>query len=179
VAKGITPKRDPKFNSAFRLLGNNYEIVGEASATYNCIAHAAGDKTEWWQNQPHANNPRGAYWPPVQQDGTVESLEAAFKWIGYRDCKNNSRVQWGYQKVALYATASGQWTHAARLRCDGRWSSKCGDGEIIAHDSLDGVSGIHAYGSAVRIMRRCWIRGCLRWLRVKIFGIRNQFRWPL
>jgi len=168
-----------------RLRPDGYEITSDSTPLaihdnpYNCIAHAADDPIRWWQNAPSPHHE--VYWPPVRSDGTLESLIEAFEWIGYR-LSNDGAPRFGYEIVALYGTAnpdgSHNWTHASKRLRDGRWTSKCGYLHDIAHDRLDSVN-CPAYGTAVRFMRRSWLRMAIRWLRMKIFGIRSQSRWRL
>lgn len=42
--------RDPAthFAEIFPLLGSNYEFTSPCTSNHNCIAYAAGDKTNWW-----------------------------------------------------------------------------------------------------------------------------------
>jgi hypothetical protein len=58
----------------------------------------------------------------------------------------------GQQRIALYATANGVPSHAARQLPDGRWTSKLGRWEDIEHrlPALEGES----YGAVVQIMKR-------------------------
>jgi hypothetical protein len=57
------------------------------------------------------------------------------------------------EKVALFVSESGDWTHAARQLEDGRWTSKCGQLEDINHKTLDGVA-CPEYGRVARFMKR-------------------------
>lgn len=175
--------RDTVLETAFPdLLSTGYEITSSTTEfgihprPYNCIAWAADDNTHWWDEGIGSSD---LYWPPVRRDGRLEALIAAFEWIGYRLCANGDAER-GYDKVALYATVnpdgSYKWTHAAKRLPDGRWTSKCGYLQDVAHNELRGVD-CWRYGTTVRFMRRWWLRKGLRWLKVRIFGIRGPIRW--
>jgi hypothetical protein len=135
---------------------------------YNCIAFAADDRRCWWWPDPDA------YWPPwsKSREETVACFVRTFKWLGYSPCVS-SRLQFGYEKVALYAihksaretTLPTNWrgfddwvpTHMARQLPDGAWTSKCGGNEDIAHftlDALEQYGSLLCYGCPVVYMRR-------------------------
>jgi len=121
------------------LLNTPFEITSCATIwgihprPYNCIAFAADDTSNWWDN---TENPR-TYWPPVGDDPSINGLIAAFRWIGYSVCEPDE-VGIGYQMIALYAE-NGIWTHAATRLSDGRWQSKFGELEDLIHDSADAI----------------------------------------
>ena len=130
------------------LAAAGYEIVGESSAEYNCIAYAAGETDRWWS---HAENIR-CYWPaPAQRTPLIASLVAVFTALGYEPAADDS-VETGYIKVALYQQ-NGQWTHAARQMPNGRWRSKLGPGPLIEHDTPSDLAG-ELYGVVHCIMCR-------------------------
>jgi hypothetical protein len=64
----------------------------------------------------------------------MASLVEAFQAMGYELCATRD-VESGYQKVALYGLDDA-WRHAAKQLADGRWSSKCGFLDDIAHELL-------------------------------------------
>src|SRR5919205_3864134 len=73
------------------LQSEGYRETSPQTATYNCIAWAAGNKDRWWEPVI------GYYWPlPVPQLGTVEVAVRAFKAIGYVEC-DSSELEEGYQ----------------------------------------------------------------------------------
>ena len=132
----------------FPNLGSSgYEITGEASDEYNCIAWALGATAPWWGYQDP-----GDYWPPLlphnQEIGTLMRL---FAGEGFALCDDDAPAP-GYEKIALYAFV-GQFTHVARQLEDGRWSSKLGNREVITHPSLSDLAGSY-YGFVHCIMRR-------------------------
>jgi hypothetical protein len=127
-----------------------YLITSPEDAFYNCIAFAAGDRSQkWWPNDAPC-----AYWP-VHREETIDSFVAAFATLGYETCTTPD-LERDYEKVAIYADRTGDPTHMAAQLPSGRWSSKLGDLEDIEHETLDQLNGDGKwdYGRAVRFMRR-------------------------
>lgn len=125
-----------------------YAITSPATPEYNCIAWAAGDTERWWW--PVAGS--YAYWPanaPVQE--TLVAFIKAFATLGFMPC-DDSQVEQGHEKVALYVDQNGKPTHAARQLPNGRWTSKLGKIEDIEHE-LEAVVG-PVYGSVAQILKR-------------------------
>lgn len=130
-----------------------YELTSGPTTAYNCIAWAAGDTSRKWDDDIASQ----FYWPHEDRTGTIESLMLAFSSIGYELCGDGA-LEIGYEKVALYATfdehgAPMGWGHAAKQLDDGRWSSKCGNLDDIAHKKLDDVN-CYDYGEFYCFMRR-------------------------
>ena len=144
--------RDKKGSLFFpRLAASDYGKTSDSTPDYNCIAYAADDCARKWQWWPRPEP--GYYWPPQALDGdSPEALQSAFKAIGYEVCTGHEREE-GYDKVALYAGPDGTWSHAAKQRNDGQWSSKLGNGEDIRHATLMDV-GDGDYGRPYCYMRR-------------------------
>jgi len=95
----------------------------------------------------------GYYWPPgVSREGGVDALRSVFEGLGYEVCDSDS-LEEGYQKVALYADATGSWTHAAKQEANGEWSSKLGSREDIRHNTPHCFGG-SIYGAVVYILRK-------------------------
>ena len=130
-----------------RLSSETFEFVAQPSLQYNCIAYAAGDVSEWWENEGEDN-----YWPDyATRSYQMESLIEVFAGLGFERCQD-SALESGYEKVALYEDR-GLWEHAALQTSDGRWRSKMGEGPLIEHRSPDSLSdGI--YGNPTIYMRR-------------------------
>ena len=129
-----------------RLSKEGYEIVGESSNRYNCIAYAAGDADKWWDFRG------GRYWPDyATRSDSIKSLIEVFAGLGFQQCQDSS-LENGYEKVALYEE-QGMWKHAALQTPAGRWRSKMGQGPVIEHISLESLS--HGmYGNPTIYMRR-------------------------
>jgi hypothetical protein len=89
----------------------------------------------------------------------------AFRWLGYRVC-DNSRLEFGFEKVTLYEIAN-EPQHMARQLKDGSWTSKCGGDEDITHFTLDALESygpfpqLAEYGCPVLYMKRLRILGWL------------------
>ena len=129
------------------LAGSGYEITGEPSREYNCTAWALGISSQDWD----WDNPEG-YWPPsLPRNRWVGTMIRLFANEGFSICDGDDNEP-GYEKIAIYAFV-GQFTHVARQLEDGRWTSKLGYREIIAHPSPASLArGI--YGDVHCIMRR-------------------------
>jgi len=99
---------------------------------------------------------------------------AAFQGLGYRVC-DNSRIELGFEKVALYELL-GSPKHMARQLHDGTWTSKCGGSEDITHYTLDALDS-NSYGAAVLYMKRfiliSWIVRFFQGLEWRIESV-----WP-
>ena len=50
-------------------------------------------------------------------------------------------------------TPAPYWTHAARLKADGKWTSKLGTEEDIEHNTLESMEG-DLYGLVIQILRK-------------------------
>lgn len=160
------------------LASAGYEKTSEATGrppapgAYNCIAWAAHDNHRWWWPEPDA------FWPSwARRQPTVACFAQAFRRLGYRKC-SNSRREFGYEKVALYAMHNSgvpvpatlavdhfdDWEpkHMARQLPDGTWTSKAGGSEDLTHFTLDAVEcfgptfkhGAVQYGSPIFFMKR-------------------------
>ena len=152
-----------------KLAAAGYEKTSEATGSYNCIAWAAEDTRLWWWPQ------EDSYWPSWStREVTIPCFERTFRWLGYRVC-GNSRLEFGYEKVALYAIGDDP-KHMARQLRDGTWTSKCGAAEDITHFTLDAVES-NDYGSPVLFMKRfipiSWIVRFIQKLTWKIESLQN------
>jgi len=125
-----------------------YAVTSPRTLNYNCIAWAAEEvHRRWWPTVP------GWYWPTnVPREETMVAFIAAFRQLGYEECQD-SALEPGYQKVALYVSAAGSPTHMARQLDTGGWTSKLGTLEDIRHETLAGVEGA-SYGRAVSYLKR-------------------------
>jgi hypothetical protein len=136
------------------LFGNltalNHKVTSPQTLNYNCIAWAAEDTYRRWWPSPNSHT---FYWPSgIPRQETVEIFVRAFAKLGYTPC-DSRELEDGYQKVALYVNASGVPTHMARQQESGKWTSKLGSLEDIAHDNLECLEG-KEYGRAVLILKR-------------------------
>lgn len=129
-----------------RLDASNHRDTSPPDRRYNCVAWAAEDNQHWWEP--------GAYWTPADwpsDDHGIGALERAFLTLGYEDCGLDSSLEPGFLKVALYATGSFLYTHAARQLPTGKWTSKLGRGVDIEHDTPDVVAG-GLYGEVLQVL---------------------------
>jgi hypothetical protein len=131
----------PAERQAFPHLGREYEVLGPATKTYNCIAWSIGVQSSW-------------VWPGEK----VSDFDRLYGQNGY---KRISKLDYGHQgnvdKIVLYGKkkSDGSWaaTHGARQLSDGSWSSKLGQLPLIRHlepDDLDGDS----YGVPIAVYVR-------------------------
>ncbi len=132
-------KQFPSLGSA------DYEVTSTPDDDYNCIAYAAGDRSNWWS---HAGE---YHWPNARRSPSIDSLIEVFIGLGFEICDNGEKAT-GFDKVALYAK-DGNWTHVAVQLPGGDWSSKLGPDEDIRHAALQALAG-ESYGTVHCCMRR-------------------------
>jgi hypothetical protein len=138
--------------SDFPNLGDkNHEVTSPATVEYNCIAWAAGDQQAWWwPDDPQIGY---GYWPPnVPRTQTVLAFLLAYSTIGYVQCADGV-LEVGFEKIAIYVGPDDIPTHAARQLTDGRWTSKIGGCEDIAHINLECLQG-ELYGRVSVYLKR-------------------------
>jgi hypothetical protein len=119
--------------------------------TYNCIARAVGDETQWWEH-----GARLCYWPPaIQRGDNLESWIKVFEYHGYSKT-NDTFLEQGCERVAIYVDLDMSPTHVAKQLPDGRWKSKLGKGHDIEHDTLDALEGnqMDEYGIVAQCLKR-------------------------
>lgn len=133
-----------------RLSGTAFEKTSPATREYNCIAWAAGEDDRWWEPIPSG---AGYYWPQGARRGTdIGALVEAYEAIGYVKCEDGT-IEDGYEKIALFASSDGEWTHASRQLGSGRWSSKLGEEADIEHEAPGDLAGSQ-YGGVYCYMAR-------------------------
>jgi hypothetical protein len=127
--------------------GRNCEKTSDDTDKYNCIGLALDDDQNWWSHEPDGT------WPAsVARLPTIAALVSVFESAGYKRCDSGD-LEAGFEKVALYVMPNGDWSHAARQRPGGDWSSKFGPCEDIRHDSPELLNG-DWYGTVYCIMKR-------------------------
>lgn len=143
-----------------RLLTDGYERYSPQDFNYNCASFAAGDTFRWWDGYGLGS---GYYWPPSAQKGSLfKHLISAYKAVGFENCDKNTKLEMGYEKVALYMDDNGEWTHVSRQRTDGWWESKLGESEDIVHRLPESLAGPDpAYGTIQLVMRRSLVLGAI------------------
>jgi hypothetical protein len=122
--------------------------ISAATDSYNCIAWAAFDHTQWWEPDTTLQY----YWPDhlARGDYSLNAYVAAFRAHGFEICGDDSR-EIGFEKIAIY-TLRNEPQHAAR-QVDDSWTSKLGPFEDIQHADLDCLSGPF-YGTPNVYMKR-------------------------
>jgi hypothetical protein len=138
----------------------DFDLTSKRTGIYNCIAHAAHDpKHKWWPvPKEYAGN--DVVWPDgAPRRRTIRAFTLAFQTLGYKPCENGD-FEAGFEKVAIYvsdkATPENPLdapTHMARQLPCGRWTSKLGGKEDIAHNGLKNVEG-RIYGRIARYLKR-------------------------
>lgn len=151
------------FETVFPNLRNiRWLIKSPWNDSYKCITWAACRTDVWWWP---VDDPQ-VYWPPgVDFDDRIEFFVQAFATIGYKPC-DEREFEFGYQKVAIYASADRHVLHMARQHFLGRgWLSKCGKLEDILHPDLQCIEGDPSplvtnaglsYGQVQQILKRSW-----------------------
>jgi len=142
------------------IVGTNWLPKSPFDDSYQCIAWAASDTSrKWWP----VVSPPECYWPPnAPLNDTVNSFIQAFATLGYAPCTDDS-FEFGYQKVAVYATNTGLVRHMARQHFLGKgWLSKPGTLEDIRHPDLRCIEGDPSptsfeYGTVAQILKRSWL----------------------
>ena len=123
-----------------------YEITSDETREYNGFAFAAGDEEAWWEPPPFG------YWPDdVPEEYTLSTFALIYRRLGYEACTSSTHEP-SFEKVAIFANALDEPTHAARQLASGLWTSKLGDWEDIEH-KLQDLEG-DFYGSVALLMRR-------------------------
>lgn len=130
------------------LTAADYELTSEACDDYNCVAWVAGDTRRRWDDENE-----DLYWPvnAILRDGTFASLIEALQTLEFEACASGEYED-GFEKVAIYGS-EGKWRHAAKQLPDGRWSSKCGKLDDIAHRYLTDVN-CEDYGTVYGFLKR-------------------------
>ena len=87
----------------------------------------------------------------MPQEETLEAFIAAFMALGFRNC-DSTELEYGFEKIGIYADSNDKPAHAARQLSNGEWTSKLGRGVDIRH-VISGVDGKN-YGSMRIVMKR-------------------------
>jgi hypothetical protein len=128
------------------LTDDNHLVTSPSTKRYNCISWAAGTALRRWDpNVPY-------FWPKgIDRDARPITLVRLFSELGYVEC-NSASLEGGFEKIAIYAK-DGEWSHAARQKRSGKWTSKLGNLQDIDHDHPSCLEGVE-YGKVVAIMKR-------------------------
>lgn len=130
--------------------GANFRYTSPKKKAYNCVAWAIGISNL----QIDMLYFRDAYdLDPNTLDHSAQGYaECLTQYYGFELC-DSADSEDGFEKIALFEDSRRDFTHAARLLDNGKWTSKMGTYEDIEHDTLDGVSGSF-YGKPVVFMKR-------------------------
>ncbi len=128
----------------------HYTVTSPKDTVYNCIAFVAGDLKRKWE--PILFPSPGYYWPAVgaYDPDSVAGLIELFESLGYQRCEN-SELEPGIRKIAIYAIPPDNWTHAAIQTETGDWVSKLGVSYDIRHLSAYCLEG-PLYGTVVAFL---------------------------
>ncbi|MGV8083313.1 MAG: hypothetical protein AB2L09_06760 [Coriobacteriia bacterium] len=130
------------------LAETGYRVTSRRTSSYNCVAWAAEDHSQWWEPDAYGIY----YWPDsASREWTLSALIEAYTSIGYTIC-DIPDLEPGVQKIAPYVLPTGVPTHVARQLGTGMWTSKCGQLEDIEHN-LYAFAGT-AYGDPIVFMAR-------------------------
>lgn len=133
-----------------RLADGTYRITSPEDPAYNCFAWAANDNTRVWSPTLLGS---GVYWPPgIPALASMKGVLNAYAMTGYERCESPDAED-GFEKIAIFADASGDPRHAARQLPTGAWASKLGDHVDIEHDNLAAVGG-DLYGEPAVYVKR-------------------------
>ena len=193
IFRSAADARDQLHQEIPNLITANWSIKSPLDTEYRCIAWAAcrADRVWWPWDDPSCYWPSGFSKLPADSPVPVAHFAEMFeKKFGYGLC-DNPAFEVGYQKIAIYANASGV-THMARQHFLGRgWLSKLGTEEDIVHQSASDVEGdmnpmANEYGLVAQYMKRSWWTAlktmCLFrcfWAALKFKVYRTVLPWDL
>ena len=131
-----------------------YVKTSNETPAYNCIAFTMGDQSRpWWPPIHPGMQAHDSFWPPSAPcQATVDAFVAMYRQQGFEPCAI-SRPEPGVIKVALFVEPMEDLVeHAALQLPTGRWLSKMGFHEDIAH-TLEGLEGPPHYFKMARLLQ--------------------------
>jgi hypothetical protein len=137
---------------------SDYFVTSEEDGGYNCFAFAVHEMSVHWY--PTEEEEEGVYWPPgVERTESLEAFIEAFKTKGYLPCEDdNSDLEPGCEKIAIYLGDDNKPCHAARQLSSGAWTSKLGVLEDIEHKTLTSLESTDfmkpAYWKIGKVLRK-------------------------
>lgn len=139
----------PDLDTLFKnLKPGAYSITSREDIRYNCVAWANDDTAMWWDHIPGP----GHYWPRrVPKGRTAEIYVRLFTDRGYANTENRAYED-GYEKVAIFRNANGDFSHVAKMLPSGAWTSKLGLLQDIEHETLEVL--LPEYGEIFEYLRR-------------------------
>ncbi len=138
-----------------------FEVTSSEDPCYNCIAWTGLRNNVWWW-VTNASKPIVSLdgvtvdWPfgaihTLQKEGLID-LFAKQGYVLQEDL--NPDLEKGIRKIALYFNPNDEkFTHAARQKKDGLWTSKLGPSFDIQHGTPFTIEG-EAYGQVYAIMKK-------------------------
>jgi hypothetical protein len=111
---------------------SDYSLESKATSTYNCVSWAFSETTVKYDPAPIF----GYYWPRrVSRSITALNYIAMFERVGHFTKCDNGELEPGFEKIAVYEELNGDFSHVARQRSKGTWTSKVGNLDDIDHPS--------------------------------------------
>jgi len=138
---------DPGIQHGFPRLGDNFEVIGDATDRYNCISWSLGITDHW------VNPETGPAYAPLSGTDRLYAKQGY-----YREHDLNWRAEPGLEKVVVYASLNPdgtihEVTHAAHEEPDGTFTSKLGRCPLIRHATPEALRG-PSYGVPVAVYVR-------------------------
>src|SRR5260370_4986987 len=126
-----------------------YSIESPKTPSYNCVAWAFSDTAQRWDQALV----RGYYWPPgISRSIAVDNVIQMFEIIGHFERCAHGDLETGFEKIAIYQDADGDFSHVARQKSNGKWTSKLGRLDDIDHTSPLVLE--QDYGPIVQFLKR-------------------------
>jgi hypothetical protein len=127
----------------------NWEKTSCATSDYNCYAFAVEDQDRWWDPTPTDMY----YWPKgAPLNHSLSTFFDIYRSYGYEHCTDGS-LKADVEKIVIYENSGGGCNHVARQLPDGRWTSKMGTDEDIAHTTPECLKNT-SYGNPIHFMSR-------------------------
>lgn len=131
----------------FPNLARGFSRTSLPTIDYNCLGWALGDDKNWWEPDKDG----WLHWPAtLKRTYDIASYISACRLHNYQQCADGA-AEVGFDKICMY-TLGGKFTHIAKQLPNGRWSSKLGELDDIAHD-LNAFDGTH-YGNPTYFFKR-------------------------
>jgi hypothetical protein len=156
-----------------RLVTTGYVKTSEETPAYNCVAFTLGDESRvWWPPVHTGTLATRSYWPsgvPIQ--ATVEAFVEMYRRQGFETCVGRE-AEPGIVRIAIYVEpVEFLVEHVALQLPNGRWISKMGFHEDIAH-TLEGLEGAPFYYECKQLLS-CPVAATPKLLRTMLrrFGL--------
>ena len=126
-------------------------VTSPQDPAYNCISWAIRDKENfWWPAKDYTWTEEIPLYP------TIDTFIQFFRSHRY-ECCNDVNLEDGFEKIAIFAKADNDPSHAARQLRNGLWTSKLGPLADIEHNLVEDLTNdpfLASYGSVKVVMRR-------------------------